>query len=111
MIYYFVLALLPYLIYQSVQYIKENKYNSLGIIYGIMVLGVAVGLTSNTSRIWTTMEYADASTRGGSVLKEESQTNTEKGLGWEYAMNRRKYGALLWAYLITGAEMVGWQEH
>src|SRR5690625_2905863 len=110
MIYYFVLSLLPYLIYQSVQYIKENKYKSLGIIYGIMVLGVAVGLTSNTSRIWTTMEYADASTRGGSVLKEESQTNTEKGLGWEYAMQWSNSGADLWASLIPGAVGGGSQE-
>lgn len=110
MIYYFVLALLPYLIYQSIQYIKDKRYKSLGIIYGTLVIGVILGFTSNTSRIWTTMEYANASTRGGSVLKEESQTNTDKGLGWDYAMQWSNSAVDLWASLIPGAVGGGSQE-
>lgn len=110
MLYYFVIALIPYLIYQAVQYIRLKKYSDLAYIFGIMILGVLLGLAANTSRIWTTMEYANASTRGGSVLKEESQTNTEKGLGWEYAMQWSNDANDLWAALIPGVAGGGSQE-
>src|SRR5699024_4918746 len=43
-------------------------------------------------------------------LKEESQTNTEKGLGWEYAMQWSNDANDLWAALIPGVAGGGSQE-
>src|SRR5699024_2727796 len=93
-----------------IHYIRLKKYSALGSIFGLLVLGVVLGIASNTSRIWTTMEYANASTRGGSLLQEESQTNTHKGLGWEYAMQWSNEFKDLWASFIPGAVGGGSQE-
>src|SRR5699024_769557 len=49
-------------------------------------------------------------TRGGSVLQEESQTNTQEGLGWEYAMQWSNEFKDLWASFIPGAVGGGSQE-
>lgn len=103
MVYYFVLALIPWFIYQTVQLIRRQKFMTAGKIYGILALGLALGILSNASRLWTTLEYSKASTRGGTVLHEESQTNTQKGLGWEYAMQWSNTVDDLWASLVPGA--------
>lgn len=86
MIYYFALVLIPYFVYETFRYIKAKEWITPVKIYGLLVVGVTLGVLGNMSRIWTTIEYTNASTRGGSVLKEVASTNSEKGLGWDYAM-------------------------
>lgn len=110
MIYYFALAMIPYLIYKLVEAIRAGEFISIGKIYGVLLIGVTLGVLSNASRIWTSLEYKDASTRGGSVLVQEAQTNTTEGLGWEYAMQWSNGVNDLWASLIPGAVGGGSQE-
>lgn len=110
MVYYFALATIPYLVYKMVEGIRAGQIVTLGKIYGILVLGLLLGVASNTSRIWTSLEYKEASTRGGSVLEQEAQTNTTEGLGWEYAMQWSNGANDLWASLIPGAVGGGSQE-
>ena len=86
MVYYFALAMLPYLIYKALEWIWAKQYTALVKVYGILAIGLVLGVMSNAGRIWTSLEYKNASTRGGSVLVEEAQINTTEGLGWEYAM-------------------------
>ena len=110
MVYYFALAMFPYLIYQLVAWLRTSQWATMGKVYGILALGLVLGVLSNTGRIWTSMEYKNASTRGGSVLVEEAQTNTTEGLGWEYAMQWSNGFNDLWASLIPGAAGGGSQE-
>jgi len=110
MIYYFALAMIPYLLYKLVEGIRAGEIISLGMIYGILALGLVLGVMANASRIWTSLEYKDASTRGGSVLVQEAQTNTTEGLGWDYAMQWSNGVNDLWASLIPGAVGGGSQE-
>ncbi|MBY5959913.1 YfhO family protein [Membranicola marinus] len=110
MVYYFALAMIPYLIYKLVEGLRAGQIATLGKVYGILILGLALGVASNTSRIWTSLEYKEASTRGGSVLEQEAQTNTTEGLGWEYAMQWSNGTNDLWASLIPGAVGGGSQE-
>lgn len=86
MIYYFALTSIPYILYETYQGIKSGRALKIGGVYLLLLIAVVSGVLANASRLWTTMEYAEASTRGGSVLTKESQTNTEEGLGWQYAM-------------------------
>lgn len=110
MIYYFVLAMIPFLLYKLVRWIRSGQYTALGKVSAVLLIGLILGLLANASRIWTSMEYKDASTRGGSVLVEEAQTNTTEGLGWEYAMQWSNGFTDLWASLIPGAAGGGSQE-
>lgn len=110
MIYYFALAMIPYLIYKLVKWIRSGQYAIMGKVYGILILGLVLGVLSNAGRIWTSLEYKNASTRGGSVLVAEAQTNTTEGLGWDYAMQWSNGFNDLWASLIPGAAGGGSQE-
>ena len=110
MVYYFALAMLPYLIYKALEWIRAKHYTALAKVYGILAIGLVLGVMSNAGRIWTSLEYKNASTRGGSVLVEEAQTNTTEGLGWEYAMQWSNGAVDLLATLIPGAAGGGSQE-
>lgn len=110
MIYYFALAMIPFLIYKTVDWLRTGAYSTLGKVYGFLVIGLILGIASNSSRIWTSLEYKNASTRGGSVLVEEAQTNTTEGLGWEYAMQWSNGMNDLWAIIVPGAAGGGSQE-
>lgn len=110
MVYYFALSMIPFLVYITVEWIRSGEFQSLGKLYGILVVGLVLGVSSNASRIWTSLEYKNASTRGGSVLVEEAQTNSEEGLGWEYAMQWSNGMNDIWATFVPGAAGGGSQE-
>src|SRR5690606_1538955 len=110
MIYYFVLAMVPFLLYKLVRWIRSGQYTALGTVSAVLLIGLVLGLLANASRIWTSLEYKNASTRGGSVLIEEAATNTTEGLGWEYAMQWSNGMSDIWATLIPGASGGGSRE-
>lgn len=110
MVYYFALSTFPFFIYKAIQWIRNREFGTLTITFGLLALGVMMGVASNASRIWTSLEYKNASTRGGSVLVEEAATNTTEGLGWEYAMQWSNGMSDIWATLIPGASGGGSRE-
>jgi hypothetical protein len=91
--YYSAFVLLVFGIFELVRAIKSKTLTSFLLAAGLcLILGFTVILT-NTSRIWTTMDYTKETARGGSELKSTDVNKTIGGLDKDYAFEW-SYGKL-----------------
>lgn len=84
---FIVLLLLSiYYIYEAFKTKAFKQYLISAVIFGI---GIGISLIPNVSRLWTTYDYTNYSTRGASELKDKkSSTGLDKdyALGWSYGI-------------------------
>jgi hypothetical protein len=75
MIYYGYLCLLIFGFWYLIEWIKTKEYKRLGTVVLLVVLGSALGITSNLARMWTTYEISDESIRGANILEPVDATD------------------------------------
>ncbi|HEU4555755.1 MAG TPA: YfhO family protein [Chitinophaga sp.] len=87
--YYFFLILGIMAVVFVIHCIREKEYRHLFISTGVVVLAVALAMSYNAMRLWTTYEYSHASNRGGkselSPLPGQEQNKSAGGLDKDYA--------------------------
>lgn len=91
MTYYLGMALIPLVIAYFVKAIKQGELATFAKASGVLLVGALLALGASATRIMTTLEYAEDSMRGKSILAAKttapkSSSETE-GLEWNYAMN------------------------
>lgn len=86
--YYLGIGLVLYVIIESIQLIKNGE--TARLVKTLAGLGVAclIAVSTHTTRLWTSMEYAKETIRGTSELvKNDAQQPVKDGLDKEYAFN------------------------
>jgi hypothetical protein len=85
--YYLAIIILGYAISELVRYIKERKFLKYLKISGYLLVAGLLGVATNINHLWPTYEYSKYTMRGGSELRSEnnSETEKEKGLDVAYA--------------------------
>lgn len=71
--------------------IKSKELPHFGKAVGVLIIGVAIGMMTNSTRLLTTLEYTPYSMRGGSELKKGTGDANEEGLEKSYIF-RWSYG-------------------
>lgn len=90
--YYFFIAVLIWGLIKLVYAIRENELKNFLLASVFLIIGAGVGISTNTSSLWTTYEYGKESTRGGSELTEVEKDNNAKGLDYTYIFDDYSYG-------------------
>lgn len=84
MTYYLFMSIFVYAAIVLIQSIKEKKIKHYLKASGLIILALILGITVNTSKLLTTYEYTEVSTRGSSELTFNEENKT-KGLDRDYA--------------------------
>lgn len=87
MIYYLALALVLFPIPFLISFLRKKDYSSLCKGIGILIIGTTLGICSNFSQLYSSLVFSEKTMRGGDVLEIESQSESNGGLDWDYAMN------------------------
>lgn len=91
--YYFALALVPYIIMETIVQIKEGRLKNLITAGVVLAIAAAVGVGSYGGRLMVTLDYTKETTRGTSELSlpkpaapgAAAAANTQNGLDYNYA--------------------------
>ncbi len=86
--------------------IKEKELPRFLKASGVLLLAGLLGIAANTSRLWTTYEYAEDTMRGKPILTKEtvneSSSSEVEGLAWDYAMGWSNGVLDLFTYMVPG---------
>ena len=98
MLYYFGLTL-PFLgVAEFTRHLRAGTLPSFARSVGVLLIGLALALGAGASNLLTTSEYLPQTIRGGAILNapasamgsagvtDETESNSETGLSWDYAM-------------------------
>ncbi|RMG77031.1 MAG: hypothetical protein D6707_11645 [Bacteroidetes bacterium] len=83
--YYTAILVLVYVIYQTIQTIKDKDYPHLLKTAGFLSVALILAVSTNISALWTTYEYGKETIRGKSELTIVSEKNQTEGLDKDYA--------------------------
>ncbi|MCB0667347.1 MAG: YfhO family protein [Saprospiraceae bacterium] len=107
--YYLFITLLIYVGILFYRDVREGKMASFFKASGYLLAGLILAVAANTTRLWTTAQYAEDTMRGKPILEKttvnESSSSEVEGLAWDYAMQWSNSTLDLFTYLIPG--MVG----
>lgn len=86
--YYVAMLLGLFVIFQGVKAARENNLGHFSKATGILALASLLAVGTATSKIWTTIEYTNVSTRGASELEGGNGTGLDKdyALAWSYGV-------------------------
>ncbi len=103
--YYFLLLLIPYLLWQVVNIIQKREWKHLLLSASVLLVGLLIALGSSASKILTTIDYTPETIRGRTVLESEHNSNSgkEDGLSWKEAMQWSNAPIDLFALIIPRA--------
>ncbi len=86
--YYSLMMVLGYLLIVVYQTVRSKKWNEFLKISGVLVVATIVAFGCNFTKLASTLEYKDYSTRGGSELtKDQSPNVSSDGLDKDYALS------------------------
>lgn len=86
--YYLLIMVLGYLILVVVKCAKEKEWSLFLKASGTLAVATVIAFGCNFNKLYSTLEYADYSTRGGSDLKEaQGERASGDGLDKEYALS------------------------
>ncbi len=86
--YYLIFALLFYFGFKLYEVVKEKSYKQFVNASVLLVIAAVLAAVPNTSRLWTTYEYANETIRGGkSELTKPEADAKSTGLDKDYAMS------------------------
>ncbi|MDX5321353.1 MAG: hypothetical protein LPK45_09555, partial [Bacteroidota bacterium] len=89
--YYLFIAVMIWMIIELIFAIRENTLPVFFKAAGVLIVGALIGISTNASSLWTTYEYGNESTRGGSDLTiDEGASNS--GLDKNYIFDDYSYG-------------------
>lgn len=91
--YYLAITIMIWMLVQLVFAIREGQIKSYLVAAAVLLLGAVVGISTNTSSLWTTYEYGKESTRGGSDLTMDKEASND-GLNYNYIFDDYSYGNL-----------------
>ncbi|MEQ8563180.1 MAG: hypothetical protein RID18_16810, partial [Cytophagales bacterium] len=91
--YYLALMIMAYMIIEFIYHFKEKLVKSYLIKSAFLVFAALLAVGPNTSRLWTTQDYAKETMRGGQSELTDYQDAKSGGLEKDYAMR--------WSYGIT----------
>lgn len=104
--YYLALSVLVYvglLLYRAIRGGEFSNFLKASIF---LLVGLFIGVACNTSRLWTTSEYAQATMRGKPILTKNaasaSSSSEVEGLAWDYAMQWSNGAADILTYAVPG---------
>ena len=89
--YYLFIAIVIWMLIKLVFAIREKQVADFMKAAGILLVAALLGISTNTSTLWTTYEYGEESTRGGSDLTIDEETSAD-GLDKSYIFNDYSYG-------------------
>ena len=87
MTYYLAMILGILTVIEIVKMIKSSDLTHLWKSLAVLAVGATLALSSNASRILTTLEYAPETVRGNAVLDAGEDRATGGGMEWERAMS------------------------
>jgi len=97
------------LIYIGILFYRDVKdHNIMGFVKasGFLLIALVIGLAANTSRLWTTMDYAEDTMRGKPILTKNvastASSSEVQGLAWDYAMQWSNGAVDVMTYLVPG---------
>lgn len=104
--YYLFMTLLIYVGILLYRDIRAGKLASFVKASGYLLAGLALAVAANTTRLWTTAQYAEDTMRGKPILEKttvnESSSSEVEGLAWDYAMQWSNSTLDLFTYLVPG---------
>ena len=89
--YYLFIAIVIWMLVKLIFAIREKQIADFMKAAGILLVAALIGISTNTSSLWTTYEYGKESTRGGSDLTLDEETSSD-GLDKGYIFNDYSYG-------------------
>lgn len=89
--YYLFISIVIWMIVKLAFAIKEKQVPDFFKAATILLVAALVGISTNTSSLWTTYEYGNQSTRGGSDLTIDEETSAT-GLDKTYIFDDYSYG-------------------
>jgi len=89
--YYLAIAIIIWMLIKLIFSIRERTVLDFFKAASILLVAALIGISTNTSSLWTTYEYGKESTRGGSDLTIDAETSSD-GLDWSYIFNDYSYG-------------------
>ncbi|MEQ9298903.1 MAG: YfhO family protein [Cyclobacteriaceae bacterium] len=107
--YYTLIIVLTYLILVIVNTSRDHEWKSFFKRSAVLVAVTILALSANFSKLYSTIEYADYSTRGGSELTttEDNRSTSPDGLSKEYALSwssgKMEVFTILFPYFHGGA--------
>jgi hypothetical protein len=109
MTYYLALTLLAFGVAQFVQSLRKGELMSFVFATASLLVFGLIGLGTGASNVLPTLEYKDATMRGGAILAPEKTTDGQSqqlnsdGLSFDYAMQWSNTSIDLLAAIIPGA--------
>lgn len=104
------IILAVYIALESFKLIKEKNYNDLIKSIGYLVAGTIIAVILNIGLLAGLKGYSEDTMRGGSILSvkaaqsaDQNTASSEKGLGWDYAMQWSNGFADLLSMFAPGA--------
>jgi len=104
--YYLFMTLLVYvgfLLYRDIQAGNISNFIRASLV---LLVALFLGVAANTSRLWTTSQYAQDTMRGKPILTKnninEASSSEVEGLAWDYAMQWSNGTLDLFTYLVPG---------
>lgn len=106
--YYLIIVCLAYGISELVYAIRQNDLKDFAKIAVLLLIGAGIGATTQTARLWMTLDYSQYSTRGERELPAaEGERSSDNGLDKSYAFSWSQGKAetltLLVPYLYGGS--------
>ena len=101
--YYSMLVVIILFIIELIWSIKNNKLPSLGKTLGIVLVAGLLAIGPNISKLWTTLEYSQATIRGGNTeLSVENKNGLDKDYAFKWSYGRLETLNLLIPNLMGG---------
>lgn len=86
--YYLLIMVLAYLLLVIHQTYKDKSWQMFVKASGVLAAGTIIAFGCNFTKLYSTLEYSDYSTRGGTDLKQEAGDNaSQDGLSKDYALS------------------------
>lgn len=89
--YYLFLSIVVWMMVKLIFAIREKTLPDFLKAVGVLVIGAIIGISTNTSSLWTTYEYGKESTRGGTDLTTDPNASST-GLDASYIFDDYSYG-------------------
>lgn len=104
--YYLFMSLLVYIGLLLYKDLKNKNIANFLKASGYLAIALILAVAANTSRLWTTIEYAEETMRGKPILTKSNATTASssevEGLAWDYAMQWSNSSLDLLTYVVPG---------
>ena len=105
--YYLLIMVLAYLVVVVYKTTKSKDWNLFGKATGVLAVATLIAIGCNFTKLYSTIEYSDYSTRGGSELTKQGNNVSNDGLSKDYALSwsngKMETFTLMFPYFHGGA--------